>query len=333
VREAIGVALSVVCSNLRLCASFGNDDLHKGGSSSTFMETTGCWNQFLVKEAHELVTRIQNVSASENSEILPEKITENDTLRNHSHDDIKWMETLFHFIISSLKSGRSSVLLDVIVELLYPVISLKETSNKDLSNLAKAAFELLKWMVSGEPHLKKAVSIILSLANDLNWRTRSATLTFLRSFMYRHTFVLSSVDKQQIWQAVEKLLTDNQVEVREHAAAVLAGLMKSGDVDLVEDFRRRAYEQADAILKKRRHRSMASAMPIASIHGSILSLAACVLSVPYDMPSWLPAHVTLLAHFVSEPSPLKSTVIKVIVEFCCIYGDIWNFYKELFTEE
>lgn len=63
---------------------------------------------------------------------------------------------------------------------------LKETSNKDLSNLAKAAFELLKWRVFGEPHLRKAVPIIVSLANDPNWRTRSATLTFLRSFMYRY---------------------------------------------------------------------------------------------------------------------------------------------------
>ncbi|KAK4398680.1 Proteasome activator subunit [Sesamum angolense] len=78
------------------------------------------------------------------------------------------METLFHFIISSLKSGRSSVLLDVILELLQPVISLQETSNKDLSNLAKAAFELLKWRVFGEPHLRKIVPIILSLANDPN---------------------------------------------------------------------------------------------------------------------------------------------------------------------
>lgn len=43
-------------------------------------------------------------------------------------------------------------------------------------------------------------------------------------------------------------------QVREHAAAVLAGLMKGGDEDLVEDFRRRAYEQANAVLKKRKNR-------------------------------------------------------------------------------
>lgn len=61
----------------------------------------------------------------------------------------------------------------------------KETSNKDLSTLAKAAFELLKWRVFWEPHIGKAVSVILSSAVDTNWRTRSATLTYLRTFMYR----------------------------------------------------------------------------------------------------------------------------------------------------
>ena len=63
---------------------------------------------------------------------------------------------------------------------------LKETSNKDLSTLAKAAFELLKWRIISEPHLQKAVSVILSSAYDPNWRTRSATLTYLRTFMFRY---------------------------------------------------------------------------------------------------------------------------------------------------
>lgn len=43
-------------------------------------------------------------------------------------------------------------------------------------------------------------------------------------------------------------------QVREHAAAVLAGLMKGGDEDLARDFRERAYAEANLILKKRRNR-------------------------------------------------------------------------------
>ncbi|XP_073061616.1 proteasome activator subunit 4-like isoform X3 [Primulina eburnea] len=333
VRESVGVTLAILCSNLRLHATFGNDHLHNVGATYADSGVAESWDQFLVKRASGLVANIQNLNALESLVIPTGNISENGISDDHSKDDIKWMETLFHFMISSLKSGRSSVLLDVIVQLMFPVISLQETSNKDLSNLAKAAFELLKWRVFGEPHLRKAVPIILSLAEDPNWRTRSATLTFLRSFMYRHTFILTNVDKQQIWQTVEKLLTDNQVEVREHAAAVLAGLMKGGDEDVVDDFRRRAYGKANLLLNKRRLRSKVSAVPMASIHGSILALAACVLSVPYDMPSWLPDHVTLLARFVSEPSPLKSTVTKAIAEFRRTHADTWNIQKDSFTEE
>lgn len=331
VREAIGVTLSVLCSNIRLHTTFTNNHSHDVDGSKIEERS---WDHFLVEHASELVTSIQNASQSDKMEIQKDKSPDNGLVNGDSQDDVKWMETLFHFVISSLKSGRSSYLLDVIVGLLYPVISLQETSNKDLSTLAKAAFELLKWRILWEPHLQKAVSVILSSANDSNWRTRSATLTFLRTFMYRHTFILSDVEKKQIWKTVENLLTDNQVEVREHAAAVLAGLMKGGDENLAEDFRDRAYRDANAIQKKRKQsRNLSSGQSIASTHGAVLALAAGVLSMPYDMPSWLPEHVTLLARFVGEPSPVKSTVTKAVAEFRRTHADTWNLQKDSFTEE
>lgn len=43
-------------------------------------------------------------------------------------------------------------------------------------------------------------------------------------------------------------------QVREHAAAVLAGLMKGGDANLAQDFRDRAFREANIIHKKRRQR-------------------------------------------------------------------------------
>lgn len=334
VREAIGVTLSVLCSNIRLYRSFAHNYSHEGLDSDVVNQVKGeSWVQFLTEQALDLVMNIQKTSQSDNLEIPTDSIPENGLSNGNSQDDIKWMETLFHFIVSSLKSGRSSYLLDVIVGLLYPVISLQETSNKDLSTLAKAAFELLKWRIFWEPHLQKAVSVILSSANDFNWRTRSATLTYLRTFMYRHTFILSRVEKQQIWKTVEKLLIDNQVEVREHAAAVLAGLLKGGDEDLARDFRDRAYMEAKNIQRKRKQRNLNPGQSIASIHGAVLALAASVLSVPYDMPSWLPEHVTLLAHFVREPSPVKSTVTKAVAEFRRTHADTWNVQKDSFSEE
>ncbi|CAL0311001.1 unnamed protein product [Lupinus luteus] len=45
-----------------------------------------------------------------------------------------------------------------------------ETSNKDLSTLAKATFELLKWMIVWEPHLEKVFSVVLSASEVSNIR-------------------------------------------------------------------------------------------------------------------------------------------------------------------
>ncbi|XP_047315811.1 proteasome activator subunit 4 [Impatiens glandulifera] len=323
VREAIGATLSIMCSNIRLHISFTGDD------AVDFRIEGRTWDQFLIEHASAVVVNIQSAGNSDRMDV----IHDNGFASGDSKDDIKWMETVFHFIISSLRSGRSSYLLDVIVGLLYPVISLQENSNKDLSTLAKAAFELLKWRILWTPHLQKVVSVILSSATDSNWRTRSATLTFLRTFMYRHIFVLSDPEKRQIWRTVENLLKDNQVEVREHAAAVLAGLMKGGDEYLAEDFRNRAFQDARIIFKQRKQRRSSSGQPVASTHGAVLALVACVLSVPYDMPSWLPEHVTLLAQFVGEPSPVKSTVTKAVAEFRRTHADTWNFQKDSFTEE
>ncbi|KAH1239721.1 Proteasome activator subunit 4 [Glycine max] len=328
VREALGVTLSILCSNIRLYHSSRHDNAQdeRNDNVDSLMKDES-WVPFLTERAAEAVVNIQIATQSDKVVNPVDSSSQNGHLDGDSQDDIKWMETLLYFIISSLKSGRSSYLLDVLVGLLYPVICLQETSNKDLSTLAKVAFELLKWMIVWEPHLQKAVSVILTAANDSNWRTRSATLTYLRTFMYRHTYILSSSKKQEIWRTVEKLL------VREHAAAVLAGLMKGGDEDLARDFHDRAYKEANIVQKRRKSRNASSGLSIASVHGAVLALVASVLSAPYDMPSWLPDHVTLLARFSGEPSPVKSTVTKAVAEFRRTHADTWNVQKELFTEE
>jgi proteasome activator subunit 4 len=333
VREAIGVAMCVTCSNMRLSGSFGPGSHEELCGDVIMIEQTGneYWSKRLTDGANELAVSIQNSIQSKQLESPSDSATEN-SMDHREESDAKRMETIFHFMIASLRSGRSSVLLDIIIGLVYPVLSLQETSNKDLSLLAKSAFELLKWRILHRPFLETAISSILSSVNDPNWRTRSALLSYLRTFTYRHTFVLSGSEKSLIWQTIEKLLVDNQVEVREHAAGVLASLMKGIDEDLSKDFRDRSYAKAQRIIVARRRNSK-SGHSVATIHGAVLALTASVLSVPYDMPSWLPAHVTLLARFISEPSPIRSTVTKAVAEFKRTHADTWSIHKDAFTED
>ncbi|KAI8017612.1 Proteasome activator subunit 4 [Camellia lanceoleosa] len=75
-----------------------------------------------------------------------------------------------------------------------------------------------------------------------------------------HELVKEEIEKKdsstEEWKiAMESSFNRMDNEVREHAAAVLAGLMKGGDENLAEDFCGRAYRDANAIQKKRRQRS------------------------------------------------------------------------------
>ncbi|KAL4185907.1 hypothetical protein AMTRI_Chr10g8130 [Amborella trichopoda] len=334
VREAIGVTLSIVCSNMQLFTSFEpNHPSEMIEDSMDFPYGMVKWKENFITQAAKVAINIQNANQSGVTEYTVASTSENGSQNEELLEDVKWMETVFYFTVSSLKSGRSSVLLDVITGLLSPVLSLQDTIHKDLSNLAKACFELLKWSIFPQPHLQKAVALLICSANDLNWRIRFATLSYLQSFMYRHAFILPNVEKLQIWKKIEELLTDNQVEVREHATTVLAVLMKGGDHDLAKDFRDKAYADALSLFKKRNSRNSNSSGSLASTHGKVLALAASVLSVPYEIPSWLPDTITLLARFVGEPSPVKSTVTKTIAEFRRTHADTWSIQKDCFTED
>lgn len=47
----------------------------------------------------------------------------------------------------------------------------------------------------------------------------------------------------------------------------------------------------------------------------------------------MPEHATLLARFVGESSPVKSTVTKAVAEFRRTHADTWSVQKDSFTEE
>ncbi|XP_074569693.1 proteasome activator subunit 4 [Curcuma longa] len=187
VREAIGVTLSVLCSNLRLNATSMDPSFNKVDYVGVLeLPQKEAWINVLTEGVSELAVNILSTNHLESIEISGEETFENTSISKEANADVRQMETVFHFLIASLKSGRSAYMLDIIVKLLYPVISLQETSNKDLSVLAKAAFELLKWMPLPQAFMESAVSVVLSLVINPNWRIKSASLSYLRIFMYRY---------------------------------------------------------------------------------------------------------------------------------------------------
>lgn len=98
-REAIGVTLSVLCSNIRLHASFDHDCSHEAENKEVNNQLKEkLWVQFLVERASEVVMNIQHTNQSDSSESKMNTSYQNGILNGDSQDDAKWMETVKFYI-------------------------------------------------------------------------------------------------------------------------------------------------------------------------------------------------------------------------------------------
>lgn len=324
VREAVGGLICKLGSNLQRSSSEGQIRV-----MSLEHSKVKDWTKLLVEGAKSAAATIQTKG------LILEKSSIDSTSSETSKEALKRIETAFHFVVASVRSGNVAVFMPVLLDLLCSILYMQDTWDKDVKALAKLSMQLLMWQLFPSKHLEGVVSAIMSAAAHTNWHTRVAALTFLPPIVFRHTFIMKSSHVSALWNQVRGLLSDSQIEVRELAATTLAGLMKGAGSQLGENFRAEAYDAAVSLqeaskgLKRRR----AEPGTIASRHGVVLGVAACVLSVPYDMPQWLPSMVTVLAQFNHEKWPISATVTKTIADFRRTHLDTWEFQKLQFNEE
>lgn len=94
VRETIGVALSVLCSNIRLYALSDNHRSHEGGNNDVNNQLMESWIELLTERASQVLMNIQNASHSVTLETSRDISAPDVQLNGHSQDDVKWMETV-----------------------------------------------------------------------------------------------------------------------------------------------------------------------------------------------------------------------------------------------
>eukprot|EP00850_Spirogloea_muscicola_P020092 SM000207S06167 [mRNA] locus=s207:23213:37436:- [translate_table: standard] len=239
-----------------------------------------------------------------------------------AEDSVRWLETMLYFVIASVKSGDAVFIVDTLISLLPVLLAIQETSDADLSLLAKQALAYLGYQPLPATCLHTATSVLLSATSAPLWHTRAAALSFIQPLTYRHSFLLAEADLLAIAERVVELLEDVQLEVRELAATTLSGLMKVADSDWVAQLRQRLVRTKQP-----------PASSIVTYHGAILGLRACILSTPYDIPEWLPDLLMVMVNSVHEPNPIRSTVTSTIGEFKRTHNDMWSLHRTLFTNE
>ena len=95
VREALGVTLSVLCSNIRLYHSSHRDNVgdERTNNADNLMKDES-WVHCLTERAAEAVVNIHIASQSDKAVNTIDTNSQNGHLDGDSQDDMKWMETV-----------------------------------------------------------------------------------------------------------------------------------------------------------------------------------------------------------------------------------------------
>uniref|UniRef100_A0A2H6N1C5 Proteasome activator complex subunit 4 C-terminal domain-containing protein n=1 Tax=Micrurus carvalhoi TaxID=3147026 RepID=A0A2H6N1C5_9SAUR len=68
-------------------------------------------------------------------------------------------------------------------------------------------------------------------------------------------------------------------------------------------------------------------------HAGVLGLSACILSSPYDVPTWMPQLLMDLSAHLNDPQPIEMTVKKTLSNFRRTHHDNWQQHKQQFTDD
>uniref|UniRef100_A0A2K5ZD60 Proteasome activator subunit 4 n=1 Tax=Mandrillus leucophaeus TaxID=9568 RepID=A0A2K5ZD60_MANLE len=178
-------------------------------------------------------------------------------------------------------------------------------------------------------------------ARSSSWHARYTILTYLQTMVFYNLFIfLNNEDAvKDIRWLVISLLEDEQLEVREMAATTLSGLLQCNFLTMDSPMQIHFEQLCKTKLPKKRKRdpgSVGDTIPSAELvkrHAGVLGLGACVLSSPYDVPTWMPQLLMNLSAHLNDPQPIEMTVKKTLSNFRRTHHDNWQEHKQQFTDD
>eukprot|EP00039_Didymoeca_costata_P033291 m.41688 g.41688 ORF g.41688 m.41688 type:complete len:1837 (-) comp9800_c0_seq1:208-5718(-) len=248
-----------------------------------------------------------------------------------------WVSTVFH-------DGSSDALIPHLHILLPVLFTLPETNpdDDDLAVLVAQALGYASQAMLPIDHDTSYVKSVLTAAISPSWKARKRALIFLQVFMFRNLYNVES-EREMAVSAVVKLMSDEQLEVRELASVTLGGFVRCGlaPESLLSDF----FEMAATPIRKQKRRrdsdGVSQAKPLSPEerqalvrrHAGVLGLKSFVSAFPYALKDWMPRVLMLMSERIHDPEPIKQCVKGSIGEFWRTHQDDRQAIRKVFSED
>uniref|UniRef100_A0A671S4I9 Proteasome activator complex subunit 4B-like n=1 Tax=Sinocyclocheilus anshuiensis TaxID=1608454 RepID=A0A671S4I9_9TELE len=255
---------------------------------------------------------------------------------------IRLLKTVLKWLMAS--AGRSfSTPVPQQLQLLPLLFKIAPVENDDsydeLKRDAKMCLSLMSQGLLYPEQIPTVLKVLHEIAGSSSWHARFSVLTYLQIMVFYNLFTILSNEQavQDVRALVIRLLEDEQLEVREMAATTLSGFLQCNF--LAMDASMQTHFEAlckTRLPKKRKRGSVVDTIPSVDLvrrHAGVLGLSACILSSPYDVPTWMPQLLMDLSAHLNDTQPIEMTVKKTLSNFRRTHHDNWLEHKQQFTDD
>uniref|UniRef100_A0A3B4EMS0 Proteasome activator Blm10 mid region domain-containing protein n=1 Tax=Pygocentrus nattereri TaxID=42514 RepID=A0A3B4EMS0_PYGNA len=257
---------------------------------------------------------------------------------------IKLLKTVLKWLMAS--AGRSFTTPVVqqlqLLPLLFKIAPVENDDSYDeLKRDAKTCLSLMSQGLLYPEQIPLVLKVLNEIAGSSSWHARFSVLTYLQIMVFYNLFTMLSNEQavQDVRALVIRLLEDEQLEVREMAATTLSGFLQCNFLTMDVSMQTHFEALCKTRLPKKRKRDLGSVVDtIPSVdlvrrHAGVLGLSACILSSPYDVPTWMPQLLMDLSAHLNDTQPIEMTVKKTLSNFRRTHHDNWLEHKQQFTDD
>ncbi|RYO98224.1 hypothetical protein DL764_007152 [Monosporascus ibericus] len=187
-----------------------------------------------------------------------------------------------------------------------------------------------------------------------SWHQRLRSLVNMQVIYFRRLFLTDAKQREALFDAVSDMLSDPQLEVRDVAAATLAGMIRCSPKvirdPIIPSLKSRfEMELAENPMPKRKkplpgaisagsgtETPIDVTQQIVRRHAAVLGLGALIEAFPYATPPprWMPEVLALLARrAASDPGIVGKATKAILAEFKKTRQDSWSVDQKYFTSE
>uniref|UniRef100_A0A8C3XZU5 Proteasome activator subunit 4 n=1 Tax=Catharus ustulatus TaxID=91951 RepID=A0A8C3XZU5_CATUS len=297
---------------------------------------------------HEFTTRIlENLKPlMEADEEIQNHVMEENGVgeQDERTQGIKLLKTILKWLMASAGRSFSTAVTEQLqlLPLFFKIAPVENDNSYDeLKRDAKMCLSLMSQGLLYPQQVPLVLQVLKQTARSNSWHARYTILTYLQTMVFYNLFIFlnNSEAVNDIRWLVIKLLEDEQLEVREMAATTLSGLLQCNFLTMDGPMQTHFEQLCKMRLPKKRKRDLASmgdTIPSGDLvkrHAGVLGLSACILSSPYDVPTWMPQLLMDLSAHLNDPQPIEMTVKKTLSNFRRTHHDNWQEHKQQFTDD